>query len=88
MRSSTEPEAFTQYHKDGSLWAKGQVIGNVPTGYWEWFRKDGTILRSGHFREGIQVGKWTTYDRHGAVYKVTDFKDGKTGATRKIVERK
>ena len=29
------------YHKDGSVWAKGQTIKGVMTGYWEWFRKDG-----------------------------------------------
>jgi antitoxin component YwqK of YwqJK toxin-antitoxin module len=59
------------YHKDGSLWARGQTIGDVQTGYWEWFRKDGTKLRSGHFENGKQVGEWTTYDKSGRVYKVT-----------------
>ena len=33
------------YHKDGSIWAKGQLVDSVMTGYWEWFRKDGTIMR-------------------------------------------
>jgi antitoxin component YwqK of YwqJK toxin-antitoxin module len=59
------------YHKDGSLWARGQTICDVPTGYWEWFRKDGTKLRSGHFENGKQVGEWATYDKSGQVYKVT-----------------
>jgi antitoxin component YwqK of YwqJK toxin-antitoxin module len=63
-----------QYHKDGSLWAKGQTIEGVPTGYWEWFRKDGTRMRSGYFENGGQVGEWTTYDRAGKVYKVTRMK--------------
>ena len=72
-------EEFIQYHKDGSVWAKGHVLGDIPTGYWEWFRRDGTIMRSGYFREGVQVGTWTTYDAGGAVYKVTDMKDGATG---------
>ncbi|MFN0262546.1 toxin-antitoxin system YwqK family antitoxin [Tepidamorphus sp. 3E244] len=67
----SDPEPFEKTHRDGSLWARGQVIGDVPTGYWEWFRKDGTKLRSGHFEDGEQVGEWTTYDRNGAVYKVT-----------------
>lgn len=61
-------------HKDGPIWAKGQMLDGVPTGYWEWFRKDGTIMRSGHFEDGKQVGEWTTYDRHGRVYKVTQMK--------------
>jgi antitoxin component YwqK of YwqJK toxin-antitoxin module len=64
----------TEYHKDGSIWARGQTLGGVPTGYWEWFRKDGTLLRSGTFRNGVQVGEWTTYDRTGKVYKVTLIK--------------
>jgi antitoxin component YwqK of YwqJK toxin-antitoxin module len=55
------------------VWAKGQLLDGVPTGYWEWFRKDGTKMRSGSFANGEQVGEWTTYDRNGAVYKVTDM---------------
>lgn len=68
------PKKETHYHKDGSLWARGQSIEGVPTGYWEWFRKHGTMLRSGTFAEGEQVGEWTTYDKHGEVYKVTTKK--------------
>ena len=68
---------FTQHHKDGSLWATGQTIDDVPEGYWEWFRKDGTKLRSGHFTKGEQTGEWTTYDKNGKVYKVTQMKPKK-----------
>jgi antitoxin component YwqK of YwqJK toxin-antitoxin module len=63
-----------QYHRDGSVWAKGQMFGEVTVGYWEWFRKDGTKMRSGHFENGEQVGEWTTYDKNGEVYKVTTMK--------------
>lgn len=64
-----------EYHKDGSVRAKGTLANGVPTGYWEWFRKDGTKLRSGHFDElGRQVGEWITYDQAGRKYKVTHFK--------------
>ncbi|GGC29207.1 hypothetical protein GCM10011504_04280 [Siccirubricoccus deserti] len=62
---------FEKHHKDGSVWARGQTIDGVPTGYWEWFRTNGTRLRSGHFKDGEQVGEWTTYDRDGRPYKVT-----------------
>ena len=62
------------YHRDGSVWAKGQMDGEVIVGYWEWFRKDGTKMRSGHFENGEQVGEWTTYDKNGEVYKVTKMK--------------
>lgn len=62
------------YHKDGSVWAKGEMISEVMTGYWEWFRKDGTKMRSGTLENGEQVGEWTTYDKTGAVYKVTTMK--------------
>ena len=61
-----------QRHRDGSLRARGPVVGGQPDGYWEWFRLDGTRLRSGHFDAGRAVGEWTTYDRAGAVYEVTD----------------
>jgi antitoxin component YwqK of YwqJK toxin-antitoxin module len=63
-----------EYHKDGSVRAKGKIAGGVPTGYWEWFRKDGTKMRSGHFEQGRQVGEWITYDKQGQVYKVTQIK--------------
>ena len=63
-----------EYHKDGSLWARGQTLGGVPTGHWEWFRLDGTKMRSGTFEKGEQVGEWTTYDKKGDVYKVTKIK--------------
>jgi antitoxin component YwqK of YwqJK toxin-antitoxin module len=72
--SKPKPKKHVQYHKNGSVWAKGQMIGDVQTGYWEWFRLDGTIMRSGTFENGEQVGKWTTYDRAGKVHKVTTMK--------------
>jgi antitoxin component YwqK of YwqJK toxin-antitoxin module len=66
--------AHIEYHKDGSLRAKGTMADGVPTGYWEWFRLDGTRMRSGHFDHGQQVGEWTTYDKKGQKFKVTHFK--------------
>lgn len=65
-----------EYHRDGTVWARGQVRRDKPTGSWVWFRKDGTRLRSGTFEDGRQVGEWTTYDRQGEVYKVTVMKPG------------
>lgn len=62
-------------HKDGSIRARGQVVGGELTGYWQWYRLDGTLLRSGHFDRGRQVGEWITYDRAGAVYKTTVMKE-------------
>ncbi|MEX0616265.1 MAG: hypothetical protein WD231_00460 [Candidatus Woykebacteria bacterium] len=60
-----------KYHKDGSIWAKGQLVVGVMEGYWEWFRKEGTKMRSGHFEKGKQTGEWITYDKNGDVYKKT-----------------
>jgi hypothetical protein len=80
MSAKLAPKPFTQFHKDGSIWAKGQTLGDVPTGYWEWFRKDGTKLRSGTFEAGEQIGTWTTYDKKGAVYKVTEMKPKRAAA--------
>lgn len=71
MTHTPSPQPYTEYHRDGSVWAVGQKIGDIPVGYWEWFRVDGTKLRSGTFDNGEQVGEWTTYDRQGKVYKVT-----------------
>ena len=71
-RVSEKPKVH--YHKDGSLWAKGNTVDGVLTGYWEWFRKDGTKMRSGHFEKGEQVGQWITYDKQGQKCKVTNMK--------------
>jgi antitoxin component YwqK of YwqJK toxin-antitoxin module len=68
------PKKHIVYHKDGTVWAKGQNASGVMVGYWEWFRKDGTKMRSGHFEKGQQVGEWITYDKKGKVYKVTHIK--------------
>lgn len=68
------PKEYAHYHKDGSVWARGQTIAGVHAGYWEWFRKDGTKMISSSFRNGEQVGEWTTYDWKGDVYKVTTMK--------------
>jgi antitoxin component YwqK of YwqJK toxin-antitoxin module len=73
-RKRTSADEHTIYHKDGSIWAKGQTLDGVQVGYWEWFRKNGTRLRSGFFEDGKQSGEWTTYDRDGKVYKVTAIK--------------
>jgi hypothetical protein len=62
-----------EYHKDGTIWAKGKLTDGVPDGYWEWLRKHRTIMRSGHFKQGVRLGEWITYDRNGEPYKVTTF---------------
>ena len=77
-----KPKGHVLYHGDGSVWAKGQMLGDAMHGYWEWFRKDGTRLRSGHFERGEKVGEWTTYDVAGKVYKVTTVKP--KAAARKV----
>jgi len=77
----TKPAPHIQYHRDGSVWARGQTVDGVAVGYWEWFRKDGVRMRSGTFSEGEQVGEWTTYDKSGAVYKITTIKPKKSKTT-------
>lgn len=67
------PKQHTVYHKDGSIWAKGTILGDAMDGYWEWFRKDGSKMRSGYFEKGKQMGEWVTYDRKGKVYKITNL---------------
>lgn len=66
-------QAHTEYHKDGSIWAKGETENGTPVGYWEWFRKSGIKMRSGYFKDGEQFGDWITYDKAGQVVKVTNM---------------
>ena len=74
IEKQSMPEPYLEYHRDGSLHAKGQTTDGVPTGYWEWYRKDGSLMRSGTFENGQQAGTWTTYDRAGKAHKVTVIK--------------
>ena len=67
---------YTQYHADGSIWAKGEMLDDKMHGYWEWYRKSGVIMRSGYFNNGKQIGEWTTYDNDGKPLKVSRMKDG------------
>lgn len=74
MTSRKKPAVHEHFHKDGSLWARGELVDGDMTGYWEWYRKDGSLMRSGYFDRGVQVGEWTTYDRKGRVVRVTQMK--------------
>ncbi|AZI36068.1 hypothetical protein NT2_04_02720 [Caenibius tardaugens NBRC 16725] len=69
-----EPTPRIEYHRDGTVCAKGQVLDDQLHGYWRWYRKDGTLKRTGEFDRGQQVGEWTTYDATGTPYKVTRMK--------------
>ena len=62
-----------KYHKNGRLWAKGEMENGSLEGYWEWFRLDGTKMRSGYFKAGKQVGEWITYDKKGNPFRSTSF---------------
>ncbi|MDB5691645.1 MAG: hypothetical protein JWO81_708 [Alphaproteobacteria bacterium] len=74
MPESSEPVLRQDFHRAGTIKARGHEVDGLLSGYWEWFRKDGTRLRSGWFEKGEQVGEWTTYDVAGQGYKVTVFK--------------
>lgn len=66
-------EPVEKLHRDGSLWARGQLYHGAMHGHWEFFRKDGSLMRSGSFDRDGQVGEWITYDKDGVPYKVTQF---------------
>jgi len=70
-----EAKKYIHYHKDGSIWAKGQMLNGKMEGFWVWFRKDGSKMRSGHFKKGKQVGEWITYDKKGHIVKKTLMKE-------------
>ncbi len=74
VTSNPKAKDHIHYHKDGSIWAKGQMLGDQMHGYWEWFRKDGVIMRSGYFDNAKQIGEWITYDKDGTVFKRTTMK--------------
>ena len=63
------------YHKDGSLWAKGNIVKGKPDGFWVWLRKEGSKMRSGYFTKGKPRGKWTTFNRQGKIVRVTMMKE-------------
>jgi hypothetical protein len=79
-----KPKPSIAYHKDGSIWNKGQTLDGEMHGYWEFYRKGGgPIMRSGSFDRGVKVGEWTTYDADGKVFKVTQMKPAAASAPAK-----
>jgi len=72
-QKTKKTQQYEKTHNDGTLWAKGTMVDDKLSGYWEWFRKDGSKMRSGYFRDGKQVGDWTTFDKKGNIVKVTNF---------------
>ena len=70
------------HHRDGSLYARGQMLDGRMHGFWSFFRKDGSIMRSGSFDRGVQTGTWTTYGNDGrpvkAMPKRSRFPCGRT----------
>ena len=83
----TTPTPYTEYHKDGSVWATGQRLNGIPTGYWEWFRKDGTRMRSGMFEDGQQVGEWTGLPTTGVAGLSGSHRRNEWFTTRRLVNR-
>jgi antitoxin component YwqK of YwqJK toxin-antitoxin module len=77
-RKKSATKVHEHFHKDGSLWARGELHDGVMEGYWEWFRKDGSLMRSGSFARGIQVGEWKTYRKDGSIVKITMMKSKQT----------
>lgn len=72
------------YHKDGSIWNKGQMLDGKMHGYWRFYRKGGgAIMRSGSFDRGVRTGEWVTYDAEGKVYKITVLKAPEVRAAEK-----
>jgi antitoxin component YwqK of YwqJK toxin-antitoxin module len=76
-KAKSSTKVHEHFHKDGSLWARGELKGGVMEGAWEWFRKDGSKMRTGSFVKGEQTGEWTTYAKDGRVVKVTMMKPKK-----------
>ena len=74
MVGMSEAEEHIEYHRAGSVRARGPAIDGVQEGYWEWFRLDETKMRSGNFTHGEQTGKWTTYNGDGLPHNVTQKK--------------
>ncbi|WAB83008.1 hypothetical protein OVN20_07785 [Microcella daejeonensis] len=72
----TPPDRIREeHHRDGTLKARGGMLGDELHGPWQWWRADGSLMRSGAFDRGRQVGEWTTHDRHGAPVRTTSFGD-------------
>lgn len=61
-KNLNDGEAVAEFHKGGSVCAKGRKLEGTLHGHWEWFRPEGTLKRSGWFDRGVQVGNWTTYE--------------------------
>ncbi len=77
-----ENDIMTYYYKDGSLKARGPVLGENMEGEWLFYRENGQIAQIGHFKNGLKHGSWIRYDKDMNIeYDETFFEH-------KIVKRK
>ena len=72
-QAGAEQAQHEKFHRDGSLWGRGQLGNGAMHGHWAFYRKDGSLMRSGAFDRDGQVGEWIAYDKVGAPCKVTQF---------------
>ena len=75
------------HHRDGSLYARGQMLDGQMHGFWSFFRKGGSIMRSGSFDRGVQTGTWTTYANDGQIVKVSEMKPKPAAGVKKSTKR-
>jgi antitoxin component YwqK of YwqJK toxin-antitoxin module len=73
VTATATPVLREDFHRDGSIRARGHELDGLLSGYWEWFRKDGSLQRSGWFEAGQQTSEWKTFDAGGRLVKVTNF---------------
>jgi antitoxin component YwqK of YwqJK toxin-antitoxin module len=48
-------------NESGVLIAKGQLVNNLPIGYWKYFYTNGYIESEGFYENGLYTGKWIKY---------------------------
>lgn len=58
-----------EYHKDGTIRAKGKLKDGKRDGYWKFYRADGTKLKTGFYTYGELTKDWMMYDKKGKLIK-------------------
>jgi antitoxin component YwqK of YwqJK toxin-antitoxin module len=65
---------------DGSISSEGQLINNLPDGYWRNFHPGGILASEGNRVDGLLAGTWTFFDGQGRLTESVRYqRDAKWG---------
>lgn len=68
---------WEEYHKSGSVKAKGNYVNNKKHGTWQYYFENGKVEQTGDYDKGRYSGQWKWYYSDGELWREEEFYNGK-----------